>query len=121
MKTLSIYTLGTPRPLCLECNKNLRAFSGLPRADGTKYLIDKCRGCERFKKHGMGYKRHKKDKCEMPECGFVAKHPCQLDVDHIDGNRENNDISNLQTLCSNCHRLKTRLTKQDHSKQWRPK
>lgn len=47
----------------------------------------------------------KKDHCE--ECGFKAKHIAQLDVDHIDGNSGNNDPSNLQTLCANCHRLKT--------------
>jgi hypothetical protein len=32
-----------------------------------------------------------------------------LDVDHIDGDRKNNDISNLQFLCVMCHALKTRL------------
>lgn len=36
-------------------------------------------------------------------------HHCQLDVDHIDGNHSNNKLSNLQTLCANCHRLKTHL------------
>ena len=51
------------------------------------------------------YKKYKKDKCE--KCGFIPEHKCQLDVDHIDGNHNNNDLSNLQTLCSNCHRLKT--------------
>lgn len=35
------------------------------------------------------------------KCGFRG-HPCQLDVDH-----RNNDPVNLQTLCANCHRLKT--------------
>jgi 5-methylcytosine-specific restriction endonuclease McrA len=44
-------------------------------------------------------------------CGFVPVHSCQLDVDHIDGNRNNNDLANLQTLCANCHRLKTKLNK----------
>jgi 5-methylcytosine-specific restriction endonuclease McrA len=33
----------------------------------------------------------------------------QLDVDHIDGNHANDDPSNLQTLCANCHRLKTQV------------
>ena len=32
----------------------------------------------------------------------------QLDVDHIDGDRGNNDIKNLQTLCKPCHKIKTR-------------
>lgn len=40
-------------------------------------------------------------------CGFIAENKCQLDVDHIDGDKNNSDPSNLQTLCANCHRLKT--------------
>jgi len=46
---------------------------------------------------------------------FVAKDPVQLDVDHIDRNPSNNDPSNLQTLCANCHRLKSKL-----GNDWRP-
>lgn len=57
------------------------------------------------KKRKRPYVVHKKDKCDF--CGFIPIHMCQLDVDHIDGNNKNNDISNLQTLCANCHRLKT--------------
>lgn len=53
------------------------------------------------------YRKHKKDHCE--KCGFIPEHRCQLDVDHIDGNHKNNELSNLQTLCANCHRLKTYL------------
>lgn len=43
------------------------------------------------------------------QCGFAASHRCQLDVDHIDGNSNNNLESNFQLLCANCHRLKTYL------------
>ena len=57
------------------------------------------------------YRVHKKDYCEM--CGFVALHRVQLDVDHVDGNHANNDVSNLMTLCANCHRLKTQMNN-DH-------
>lgn len=35
----------------------------------------------------------------------------QLTVDHIDGDPNNNDPKNLQTLCRNCHDLKTHLFK----------
>jgi hypothetical protein len=54
---------------------------------------------------------HKKDYCET--CGFKAEHECQLTIDHIDGNRYNNEISNWQTLCHNCHALKS-LQNKDH-------
>jgi hypothetical protein len=48
---------------------------------------------------------YKKDSCEL--CGFMPEVSYQLDVDHIDGNNNNNSLDNLQTLCANCHRLKT--------------
>jgi len=51
------------------------------------------------------YRVHVADRCAR--CGFVPEHVCQLDVDHIDEDHENNDPANLQTLCANCHRLKT--------------
>lgn len=47
----------------------------------------------------------KGDTCEG--CGFVAAHPCQLDLDHINGDRRDHRLENLQTLCANCHRLKS--------------
>ena len=53
------------------------------------------------------YIRFKKDVCQR--CGFVPEHKSQLDVDHIDGDHNNNYEDNLQTLCANCHRLKTAL------------
>lgn len=55
------------------------------------------------------YRLHKNNECSI--CGFIPVHKCQLDVDHIDGNKQNNNINNLQTLCANCHRLKTHLQK----------
>jgi hypothetical protein len=54
--------------------------------------------------------KHRKDSCER--CGFTPEHSSQLDVDHIDGNKQNNVLENLQTLCANCHRLKTHINKE---------
>lgn len=36
-------------------------------------------------------------------CGFGI--PAVLEVAHIDGNRLNNDVSNLVILCPNCHKM----------------
>ena len=33
--------------------------------------------------------------------------PCQLDLDHIDGNHFNANPENIQTICKNCHIRKT--------------
>jgi hypothetical protein len=49
-------------------------------------------------------RKHKKDNCE--KCG-ISKEIASLEVDHIDGNRSNNDKKNLQTLCTKCHIEKT--------------
>jgi hypothetical protein len=48
-----------------------------------------------------------KEECSM--CGWNKKHPemghCPLEIEHIDGNSENNKESNLVLLCPNCHAL----------------
>ena len=36
-------------------------------------------------------------------CGFGV--PSVLEVAHLDGNRENNDLNNLAILCPNCHKM----------------
>ena len=42
-------------------------------------------------------------KCE--ECNVIEwrGHKLSLELDHIDGNSFNNDLSNLRLLCPNCH------------------
>jgi 5-methylcytosine-specific restriction endonuclease McrA len=89
----------TTRGAC-HCGKPVRSKG---RANSGLQIWDKlCHTCR-----CGSYRKHKKDYCEL--CGFIALHRVQLDVDHIDGNRTNNDPDNLQTLCANCHRLKTQL------------
>ncbi len=36
-------------------------------------------------------------------CGFGI--PSVLEVAHLDGSRENNDLANLAILCPNCHKM----------------
>lgn len=43
------------------------------------------------------YRKMRKDKCEL--CGSDIN----LCVHHIDGDRNNNDIKNLLTVCKKCH------------------
>ena len=91
------------RPMC-SCGEPVRN-KGLSEW-GTRLWDRVCWKCRE-----NGYRLHKGDSCEL--CGFIAIHAVQLDVDHIDGNHQNNDPSNLMTLCANCHRLKTHVNK-DH-------
>lgn len=102
---------------CMYCGKPA-AQSPLRLKSGRPKYLKRCEACYRAHKASRvnGARQfkltHKKPHCEA--CGFLAKHPAQLDVDHIDGNRLNNDPSNFQTLCANCHRLKT-IQSKDHN------
>jgi len=41
-------------------------------------------------------------------CKLCLNTLVEIDFDHIDGYTSNNDISNCQALCPNCHAMKTR-------------
>jgi hypothetical protein len=93
---------------CISCRQTKHRIDF--RLDSHGYLkgrvCNQCRIEAYCKKtnNDVSYRRYKKDYCE--QCG-VKYHKCQLDVDHIDGKHGNNAVDNLQTLCANCHRLKS--------------
>lgn len=91
------------RPHC-DCG-NLVEKTATSKKDGSPLWGKKCRSCRGRTKYGI----IKGSSCE--ECGFVAKVSTQLEIDHIDGNRHNNDESNLRTLCCNCHAYKSHVNK----------
>lgn len=104
----------------INCNWCNQVFE--PNRKDKKFCSKLC-----YKRYGKKFKNHsngitelhnkKRDARNRPykvykqlvciRCKFIPEHPCQLDVDHIDGDHYNNDPDNLQTLCANCHRLKT--------------
>ena len=89
--------------ICVSCGINKQTQA---RRDKYRNIVYRpyCQSCvKKMQRKKNVYK--KSVMCE--HCGFVALHPCQLDLDHIDGNNKNNNPSNLRTLCANCHRLKT--------------
>ncbi len=78
------------------------------RVNGKQVFKRICWSCRRYK-----HKTVIKQKVLCERCGFIPEWIGQLDVDHIDGNHNNNVFENLQILCANCHRLKTHNSK-DH-------
>jgi hypothetical protein len=53
-----------------------------------------------LKKHLIKEKGHACEWCEKETWRGI---PITLEVDHIDGNRTNNELDNLRLLCPNCH------------------
>jgi 5-methylcytosine-specific restriction endonuclease McrA len=49
-----------------------------------------------------GLKEYRCESCGQTE--WLGQ-PIPLELHHIDGNRNNNQLSNLQLLCANCHAL----------------
>lgn len=70
----------------IECGE----YHSLNNGKLRRYLIEK---------HG--------EKCML--CGWNSINPktlrCPIQVDHKDGNAENNKVENLQLICPNCHSL----------------
>ena len=69
----------------------------------------------KYRGTGSEYLMFRKDYCENVDgrlghvCTTTIVIEGQLQVDHIDGNPANNDRSNHQTLCADCHIVKTHL------------
>ena len=106
------------RPECNSCRKTEAAKQY--RKSPEKFLARNARWASKHpdrarrarieaELNAKPYRRAKKSKCD--ECNFVPVVMCQLDVDHINGDHNDNSIENLQTLCANCHRLKTKQSR----------
>ncbi len=110
---------------CRNCDKTLLERHKII------FCSNKCQGDYRYKIYidlwkrggvdgGMGItarstSRHlrryllEKSNNRCSKCGWNKKHPITgfvpLEIDHIDGNAENNLEKNLRLLCPNCHAL----------------
>ena len=86
--------------------------------NGTKKFRPMCSRCfaagRGVAKFAEGVTPVKKKFCENRDgrLGVVCKatnlQSFQLDLDHIDEDPENNTPENIQTLCKNCHALKSK-------------
>jgi 5-methylcytosine-specific restriction endonuclease McrA len=97
--------------ICKNCKFE---FSYYPSASKGLFCSNRCQGDyliiknyesgKRTWKTSRGYFKIKTEyKCA--ECGISEwnNRPLTLQVDHIDGDRVNNEMDNLRYLCPNCH------------------
>lgn len=98
---------------CGTCKKEIKRFpSEIKKSKtGNLYCSKRCSAIQanksRFGKGHASYRRQAfeaADKIECEKCGW-DKEIDVLQVHHIDRNRRNHSINNLQILCPNCHLL----------------
>ena len=70
-----------------------------------------------YKNSTHPYRKFRKDYCENIDgrlgfnCNYSVVWAGILDVDHINGDPRDHREENLQTLCKNCHSIKTNVSK----------
>ena len=105
--------ISKPFPICENCGNSCKTHK-------SKFCSEKCSGDSRRKETdrkiecGESTRQMRRyliekrgEKCEL--CGWDKKNPITnkvpLDMDHIDGNSDNNLPINLRLICPNCHSL----------------
>lgn len=94
------------RPICQQCRTRQAAFNYVRK--GKTYYRSRCLVCLADKDNlkvkeeqalaKSGYKMSRT--CDR--CHFAAKHPSQLSLVYLDGNKFNVGRQNLRTYCANC-------------------
>jgi len=88
------------------------------KRDTKKIAFDKIENNEkvdprRVKQYIIEKRGHKCEMCGLTEWGMK---PILLILDHIDGNSENNNLSNYRVICSNCDTLTPTYKKRNSGK-----
>ena len=94
------------RPICQHCQSRPAALNYV--RNGKRHYRSRCLACidavkrehslEAQTLHKSGYQ--KRNTCDR--CGFVSRHPSQVSIVFLDGNRLNVGRQNLRTYCANC-------------------
>lgn len=128
--------------VCQTCGATLSWYE-------TKYCSNQCQSLNRYHKYIQEWKagirsgkrgrvaqdiskylkRYLVEKFgeKCVSCGWNKKHPVTkkvpLEIDHIDGNAENNLEENLRLICPNCHSLSLnfRNLNRGNGRRWRRK
>jgi len=93
------------RQLCKKCQTRPCAINYYK--EGRPYYRSQCDHCAKGYKTErpgwllVGYK--KKNQCD--KCGFKSRYTNIFNVFYVDGNLNNNRITNLKTVCANCQRI----------------
>lgn len=92
---------------CVQCSQELTKTQ-------KKYCSHRCQhdhrrqtkidrgeaGHKSIKRYLLDTRGHSCERCKMSE--WMGQ-PITIEMDHVDGNHQNNDFSNLRLLCPNCH------------------
>lgn len=94
----------------LDCYKTNQAGKGIKKKDnGNKIpLIEILEGKHPYYQTNKLRKRlisegYKTGECEVCEITEWNGKPITIELDHIDGDRNNHTLENLKMLCPNCH------------------
>jgi hypothetical protein len=108
-------------PLCVVAGCGKSASYKKKNANGSLLFRNYC---SKHHKMRTDIKVSKKSYCENNDghlgfgpCGEKIVDSCQLHIDHVDGDRYNDNSQNLRTYCANCHALKTKRC-EDHSNRY---
>ena len=114
------YPVDPNRPICVNIGCESPVHLANRSSTGRPVYRPVCGVCHKAKLDlREGVTAVKKDYCENVdsrlgfECTATIIGTYQLDMDHIDGDHYHNVPENIQTICKNCHAVKSRENK-DH-------